>query len=66
MVIYGHRCVNKISVFVNCFDVQVGNSFRTSADLFTSEYEINEVPIAARNLLTKGHTQEEINQFSGM
>lgn len=45
--------------------MQVGNSFRTSADLFTSEYEINEAPIAARNLLTKGHTQEEINQFSG-
>lgn len=45
--------------------IKVGNSFRTSSDLFTSEFEINEVPITARNLLTKGHTQEEINQFSG-
>lgn len=36
------------------------------ADVFTTEFEINETPPSARTLLTKGYIQDEINTFSGM
>uniref|UniRef100_A0A2R5L4B9 KH homology domain-containing protein 4 n=1 Tax=Ornithodoros turicata TaxID=34597 RepID=A0A2R5L4B9_9ACAR len=37
-----------------------GISGRNSGDLFTTEVEINDAPLAARNVLTKGLFQEEI------
>ncbi|XP_037915682.1 MAGE-like protein 2 isoform X1 [Hermetia illucens] len=36
-----------------------------ASDLFTADFEINDVRIAARNILTKGQTHDEIAQHSG-
>ncbi|XP_057341321.1 uncharacterized protein LOC130678236 [Microplitis mediator] len=35
------------------------------AEVFTTEFDINETPPSARTLLTKGYIQDEINSFSG-
>ncbi|XP_033214055.1 extensin-like [Belonocnema kinseyi] len=35
------------------------------AEMYTTEFEINETPPTARTLLTKGYIQDEINGFSG-
>ncbi|KAK0181236.1 hypothetical protein PV327_003537 [Microctonus hyperodae] len=41
------------------------NGIFKGADVFTTEFEINETPPSARTLLTKGYIQDEINTFSG-
>lgn len=35
------------------------------SDIFSSEFNINDVPSGARDVLTKGITREEISSFSG-
>ncbi|KAK8781346.1 hypothetical protein V5799_017312, partial [Amblyomma americanum] len=42
-----------------------GVTGRSSGDLFTTEVEINDAPLAARNVLTKGIFQEEICRSTG-
>ncbi|KAH6938860.1 hypothetical protein HPB50_013823 [Hyalomma asiaticum] len=42
-----------------------GVTGRSSGDLFTTEVEINDAPLPARNVLTKGIFQEEICRSTG-
>ncbi|CAG5100365.1 Similar to khdc4: KH homology domain-containing protein 4 (Xenopus laevis) [Cotesia congregata] len=41
------------------------NGTYKGAEVFTTEFDINETPPSARTLLTKGYIQDEINSFSG-
>ncbi|XP_034940566.1 extensin-like isoform X2 [Chelonus insularis] len=41
------------------------NGVFKGAEVFTTEFEINETSPSARTLLTKGYIQDEINNFSG-
>ncbi|XP_044728817.1 protein kinase 4-like [Chrysoperla carnea] len=38
---------------------------KNPVEQLTSEFDINDAPLSARNLLTRGHIQDEITQISG-
>lgn len=46
--------------------MQPSNGGYKGNEMFTTEFEINEIPPSARTLLTKGYIQDEINTFSGI
>ncbi|RZF32074.1 hypothetical protein LSTR_LSTR012101 [Laodelphax striatellus] len=69
---FGIEILKKLNILRWSFWVQEGwslpigkNSNKTTGDTFSTEFEINDVPVTARNLLAKTITQEQISKFSG-